>query len=236
MTSFLLRSAVRNNAFWCDAVCKAQGTPGEFTSTLWFHRQGTPPFYPDIITLTETDGETSEAIAAVINTEKRNWAVKDSYAALDLAPLGFTMLFEAEWIGMWKPVPAPFSLTWQRMKSAADLARWVAEWAKANGSTTQTIFTQPLLNDPEITFLLGFEHGRPVGGGILNHHAGVVGHSNVFAEGQHGETIRRGLVARAAELYPGEPLVGYERGGDLDEALRAGFEFLGPLRVWLREV
>src|SRR5690242_21434597 len=25
------------------------------------------------------------------------WAVKDSFAALDLAPLGFTMLFEAMW-------------------------------------------------------------------------------------------------------------------------------------------
>ena len=235
MTSSLLRAAVRNNAFWCDAVCKAQGSPGEFTATLWFHRRGTPPFYPDAVTLTEADGEAAEAIATLINSERRDWAVKDSYASLDLTPLGFTMLFEAEWIGMRTPVLAPSAFTWQRMESAADLARWEAEWAKANGPTTQKIFTEPLLHDPEIAFLLGFEHGQPIGGGILNHHAGVVGHSNLFAEGRHGEAIRRGLIAQAAELYPGEPLVGYEQGDDLDEALSVGFELLGPLRVWLKE-
>ncbi|MBB3590030.1 hypothetical protein FHX08_000374 [Rhizobium sp. BK529] len=235
MTSFLLRAAIRNNAFWCDAVCKAQGSPGEFTSTLWFHRRDTPPFYPDVITLTETDGEAVEAIVTVINSEKRDWAVKDSYSALDLAPLGFTMLFEAEWIGMWRPTLTPSPFTWKRMENAADLARWEAEWAKANGPVTQTIFTEPLLHNPEIAFLLGFEHDQPVGGGILNHHGGVVGHSNLFAGGGRVEAIRRGMIAQAAELYPGEPLVGYERGDDLDEALRTGFELLGPLRVWLKE-
>lgn len=236
MTSSLLRAAVRNNAFWCDAVCKAQGSPGEFTSTLWFHRRGTPPFYPDAITLTEADDEAVEAIETLISSEKRDWAVKDSYAAVDLVPLGFTMLFEAEWIGMRAPSPAPSPFTWQRMESAAELARWQAEWGKAKGPITQTIFTEPLLHDPEITFLLGFEHGQPVGGGILNHHAGVVGHSNLFAVDRHGETIRRGLIAQAAELYPEEPLVGYEHGDELDEALRIGFELLGPLRIWLKEV
>lgn len=235
MTSFLLRSAVRNNAFWCDAVCKAQGSPGEFTSTIWFHRHGTPPFYPDAVTLTETDGEAAEAIATLINSENRDWAVKDSYASLDLASLGFRLLFEAEWIGMRPPVSAPSSFIWKRMESAADLAQWEAEWAKANGPTTQKIFTEPLLRDPEIAFLLGFEHGRPIGGGILNRHAGVVGHSNLFAEDRSGPAIRGGLIDQAAKLYPGEPLVGYERGDDLDEALGTGFEPLGPLRVWLRE-
>ncbi len=236
MTSSLLRAAVRNNAFWCDAVCRAQGSPGEFTATIWFHRRGTPPFYPDAVTLAETEVEAAEAIATLINSDKRDWAVKDSYATLDLAPLGFTMLFEAEWIGMRTPVSPPSPFTWQRMESAVDLARWEAEWGKANGSTTQKIFTEPLLQDPEIAFLLGFKHGQPVGGGILNHHAGVVGHSNLFAEARHGEAIRRGLIAQAASLYPGEPLVGYEHGDDLDEALRTGFELLGPLRVWLKEV
>ncbi|MBB3309256.1 hypothetical protein FHT78_000985 [Rhizobium sp. BK196] len=235
MASSFLRAAISNNAFWCDAVCKALGSPGEFTATLWFHRRGTPPFYPDAVTLTEADGEQTETIETLIISEKRDWAIKDSYAALDLAPLGFKLLFEAEWIGMRTPVSTPSPITWQRMESAADLAQWEVEWSKANGPVTQKIFTEPLLHDPEIAFLLGFEHGKAVGGGILNHHAGVVGHSNLFAEARHDETIRRGLIARAAELYPGEPLVGYERGDDLDEALHAGFELLGPLRVWLKE-
>ncbi len=235
MTSSLLRAAVRNNAFWCDAVCKALGLPGEFTATVWFHRRGTPPFYPDVVTLTEADGETTEAIATLVNDDTRDWAVKDSYAALDLAPLGFRMLFEAEWIGIRNPVSAPSPITWQRMRNAADFSRWEQEWEKANGPVTQKIFAEPLLADPEIAFLLAFENGRPLGGGILNLHAGAVGLSNLFAEGGRGEDIRRGLIGQAAALYPREPLVGYEHGDDLDEALRTGFELLGTLRVWLRE-
>ncbi|MBW9055120.1 hypothetical protein [Rhizobium mesosinicum] len=235
MASSFLRAAISNNAFWCDAVCKALGSPGEFTSTIWFHRRGTPPFYPDVVTLMEADGEQTEAIATLVNSEGRVWAIKDSYAALDLEPLGFRLLFEAEWIGMRTPVSVPSPISWQRMESAADLARWEMEWRKANGPVAQRIFSEPLLHDPEIAFLLAFEHGKPIGGGILNRAAGVVGLSNLFAEGRHGETIRRGLIAQAAELYPREPLAGYEHGDDLDEALRAGFELLGPLRVWLKE-
>jgi hypothetical protein len=236
MTSSLLRAAVRNNAFWCDAVCKAHGSPGEFTTTVWFHRRGTPPFYPDAVTLTQTDGEAAEAIATLVNDDTRDWAIKDSYAALDLAPLGFRILFEAEWIGIRNPQSAPSPITWQRMENAADLVRWEAEWEKVNGPVTQKIFAEPLLHDPEIAFLLGLENGRPIGGGILNHHGAAVGISNLFAESGHSEDIRRGLIYKAAELYPGEPLVGYEHGDDLDEALRARFELLGPLRIWLREV
>ncbi len=235
MTSSLLRAAVRNNAFWCDAVCRAQGSPGEFTATIWFHRRGTPPFYPDAVTLDEADGETAEAVATLVNDDTRDWAVKDSYAALNLAQLGFRMLFEAEWIGIRRPVFTKSPITWKRMENAADFANWEAEWTKANGPVTQKIFAEPLLTDPEIAFMLGVENGKPIGGGILNHHAGVVGLSNLFAEDGRGEDIRRGLMSQAAELYPQEPLVGYEQGDDLDEALRAGFELLGPLRVWLRE-
>jgi hypothetical protein len=33
-------------------------------------------------------------------------------------------------------------------------------------------------------------------------------------------------------LFPGLPLVGYERGDDLERARRVGFEEVGPLRVW----
>jgi hypothetical protein len=34
------------------------------------------------------------------------------------------------------------------------------------------------------------------------------------------------------EIFPGLPLVGYECGYELAAAHRAGFETVGPLRVW----
>ena len=36
----------------------------------------------------------------------------------------------------------------------------------------------------------------------------------------------------AGEIFPGFPLVGYERGYELTAAHQAGFETVGPLRVW----
>jgi hypothetical protein len=72
--------------------------------------------------------------------------------------------------------------------------------------------------------------GGIVGGGILNRGAEVVGLSNLF--GFAIELVWRSLVATAGEIFPGLPLVGYEHGDELAAAHRAGFETVGPLRVW----
>jgi len=36
-------------------------------------------------------------------------------------------------------------------------------------------------------------------------------------------------------VFPGLPLVGYERGSELDAMVALGFERLGPLRVWTND-
>jgi hypothetical protein len=36
-----------------------------------------------------------------------------------------------------------------------------------------------------------------------------------------------------AHLFPGRPLVGYERSDDLTAALAGGFQTTGELRVWV---
>jgi hypothetical protein len=38
--------AARNNALWCDAVCRAHDRPGEFHDTPWLTRLGALRFYP----------------------------------------------------------------------------------------------------------------------------------------------------------------------------------------------
>lgn len=238
MTSSLLHRAIRNNALWCDAVCAAQGACGEFTGTLWLHRQGTPPFYPDAITLTgaETADEQQEAIAVLTRSRPGGWGIKDSYSALDLASQGFSLLFEAEWIGLDADDHLSddgAGLSWKRIETAGELAAWEAAWAGGEPQATP-IFAEPLLHRPEIAFLAAYSGRELQGGAILNHQAEVIGHSNVFAAKGKDRLIRAGLVREARRLFPGEPVVGYESGDDLENALALGFAALGPLRIWVR--
>ena len=60
----------------------------------------------------------------------------------------------------------------------------------------------------------------------------MVGVSNVFGE---AASAWSGCLAFAASSFPGMPLVGYEQGDDLAQALHHGFEPAGPLRVWVRD-
>jgi hypothetical protein len=41
-------------------------------------------------------------------------------------------------------------------------------------------------------------------------------------------------VVLAAQEFPSCPIVGYERGEDLDAAMETGFSDLGGLRAWLQ--
>ena len=90
-----LAQAVRNNACWCDHVCREQGIQTAWLPSAWIARRRTPPFYPDAVTLVrEVDPET--VLAAV--DAGPGCSIKDSFADLDLLPYGFRVLFEAEWI------------------------------------------------------------------------------------------------------------------------------------------
>jgi hypothetical protein len=42
--------AARNNAIWCDTICRAHGVQGEFHGQLWLNRQPVPRFYPNAVT------------------------------------------------------------------------------------------------------------------------------------------------------------------------------------------
>lgn len=93
------RLAARNNAEWCDAVCRARGSTGRFSAPLWLNLHPTPPYYPNAVTLQPDAVEAQmEAVAALRQALPTGFAVKDSFAALDLAPQGFAPLFQATWI------------------------------------------------------------------------------------------------------------------------------------------
>ena len=238
----LLSAAVHNNAAWCDAVCRALGGDTTRVDGLWVNRSPAPPFYPNVVTLEPTD--TSVLLARVRSmldsALPRPWAVKDSFQRLDLAPLGFEILFKAEWIGLPadRPVPeqAVTAPVWVTVRREADLVEWERAWrgqeaAGAVEAGVGRLFQPALLADPDIRFLAWIRDGKIVAGVIANCSddgtGPVVGISNLVLTQGALATDGPAVLAAVREAFPGLPIVGYERGDDLIAMLALGFRFLG---------
>jgi hypothetical protein len=54
----------------------------------------------------------------------------------------------------------------------------------------------------------------------------------VFGKEADAARCWAGCLATIIDIFPGLPLVGYERGNDLIIAQALGFEVVGSLRVW----
>jgi len=241
MKSSIKTQAAYNNAMWCDAVCRAHDRPGEFHDALWLTRQGTPRFYPDVVTTAGAEAAPAQlkAIADLIgSTRRREWFVKDSFHCLHLNSLGFEPLFDAEWIAMsgvrpdvrrYQPSDRSTIVTDEAGLSAWERS-WVGEHANAAATPPPRVFMPRLLADDGVVFISTQGEDGSAGGGILNRGAGVVGLSNLF--GSHMDRVWQSLIAMAAKVFPGLPLVGYEHGDDLAAAKSVGFETIGPVRIW----
>ena len=240
--------AVHNNAVWCDAVCRALGCETTRIDGLWVNRSPPPPYYPRAVTL--EPAPVTEQVARLRTMLDlpipRPWSVKDSFCQLDLAPLGFGVMFDAEWIGLSPDHVLPGSAledtSWATVRRDAELAVWEHVWrdggnADAVVSESARLFHPALLDDPDIRFLAGTRDCRTVAVAIANRSddgtGPVVGISNVVLSGDEPEADRPGAVAAARRAFPGLPMVGYERGDDLIAMQALGFVSLGPLRVWV---
>ncbi|MGW6026539.1 hypothetical protein [Streptomyces sp. NPDC055099] len=228
-------AAARNNAEWCDAVCRAHGVPGEFGTGVWSSARRTPPLYPDAVSL--TPGISAADLVARIDTESPGCSVKDSFACLDLEPLGFEVLFEAQWIHRpagEAPAAGPATVHWAPLESADSLPAWETAWS--GGEQATGLFRSELMTG-NTTFLSGTcADGKIVAGAVASPGDAVVGISNLFAtdDAPGGEeSAWAGCLTEAARLWPRLPVVGYESGDSLAAAVRQGFTPVGPLRVWL---
>ena len=48
-----VEQTARNNAIWCDTICRVHGAAGEFHESIWLNRNPVPRFYPNVVTLVE---------------------------------------------------------------------------------------------------------------------------------------------------------------------------------------
>ena len=135
----ILAQAVMNNALWCDAICRAHNAPGHFAPNAWVNTNNTPPLYPNMVTTTGDD-LANQLNAVELLIEKRPdfpHAVKDSFSKLDLEPLGFMQLFNAQWFAR-APAQVPENLLgkaslWQRLSTGPELVAWEKAWREAGG-------------------------------------------------------------------------------------------------------
>jgi hypothetical protein len=243
-----LSRAAANNAHWCRTVCAAHGMASTFFDDYWLLEAGsTLPLYPNLVTLRE---EGSDSQLACIEQHQNSgftpWSVKDSFNRLDLRPLGFNVLFDAEWF--FRPPVAGGRgqagagedevgepVTGQRAESVAELRAWETAWAQRprDWSFGDCVFPSALLEDDRVSFLFTSGDAGIRAGLVANYDAGVVGLSNAFARsGQVSDLV--GCLRLVTALWPGVPLVGYGTGPKLEGLERLGFERTGPCRIWQR--
>lgn len=247
-----LSRAAANNAPWCRTVCAAHGMASKFFDDYWLLEAGsTLSLYPNLVTLQE---EGTEAQLACIEQHHRKglrpWSVKDSFNRLDLRPIGFDVLFDAEWFFGRPDAQAQEQeqlrqrhgddtsgepSTTRRAGTEAELRDWERAWGQRpqDWSSGGSVFPPALLQDERVPFL--FTHGDDGirAGLVANYDAGVVGLSNAFTRsGQVSDLV--GCLLRATALWPDLPLVGYGTAAQLEglEDLGLGLERIGPCRIW----
>jgi hypothetical protein len=222
-------AAALNNAEWCAAIWRSHGLAVEQAHGLWFCRGTAPQYYPNVVTVDRAadSGAQASFIAELAGTTRAGVFVKDSFERLDLAPMGFQTLFEARWL--WLEPPAPSAnrsrLRWDRIGEEAQLSRWERAWRGADPNP-ERIFRADLLADDRVSILAGVDAtGEIIGGGVGFRAAGAEGITNLFGP-------RLAFIDALRAAGAAVPIVCYEQGDDLAEAIQAGFEPLGGLRIW----
>ncbi|MDZ8260976.1 hypothetical protein [Nostoc sp. ChiQUE01b] len=245
MTNERINQVVQNNAVWCDSICQIHGKPGKFMDTIWVNQHETPRFYPNAVTLSKTKKST-EQIEWIQYLAKsglsRQFGVKDSFCTLDLASLGFRILFQAEWIYRSASQPRPDTdiagIHWVKLYEESELADWEAAWnsnsAKKMRQKQPRIFLSSLLANEDIAVIAGYQEHRIVAGAIANRAVDCVGLTNIFIPTADAENFLYVCIAKVIDIFPYLPIVGYETGQKITKLQTLNFEPLGSLRIWVR--
>ena len=246
MTTSRVELAALNNALWCDTVCRAHGVPGDVQPTVWLNPNVPPPYHSNLVVISSlaTQAEVDEHVRHLsARARSPTWSLKDSFMSLDMAPQGFGVIFEAHW--MWldadrvaeKATAAAARCV--HITTSSELALWEACWRGDAGNQQAAAgsrqFPDALPRDAKVAFMACVEADRIVAVGIANRTPGVIGLSNVVVNAQDHHAAWLNLVGLAGRLFPGFPIVGYERDDALRTAEAVGFQTIGALRVWMRK-
>ena len=201
-------------------------------------------FYPNVVTLRPevTEPEVLAAVAA-----SGPFAVKDSFARLDLAPAGFRLLAEATWIARDGPPTetaeaataeygtAEDGLTWDQVTAPNELSEWEKAWADGDGVSGMapcSCLACCRIRAARSWHAAGRTRSSPAPSSTRPARRPEI--SNMFTSGISLKELWAGIQRAKARLWPHLPAVGYEDGTSLEAARQAGFHALGSLRIWVR--
>ena len=218
-----LRACVDASVGWYEDLCALHGTATVLHDGLWSAVGPPPPLHSGVVVVEPgvTAGEVLDRMSSTAG------GVKDSFAEVDLGAHGWSLLFEASWLFRPPATERGAAPTgWTAVRSVEGLAAWTA------GHDTAEVLLPGLLRLGHLVVLERQVDGVPVAGAVARLGSGTVDVSNVHATPGH-QVDWSELAAVVGQLFPGRPLVGYERENDLAAALAGGFQTTGELRVWV---
>ncbi|WP_432523719.1 hypothetical protein [Kineococcus sp. SYSU DK006] len=224
-----LRTAVDASIGWYEDLCVLHGVGSVLSQGVWSAASAPPPLHSDAVVVEPrvTAEHVEQRLAG-----REHAGVKDSFGALDLSGAGMRPLFSATWIHR-RPAAAHVRAAdagrtpWTPVRTREQLAEWTAL------HDTTGVLLPALLQRGHFAVLARRVDGRIVAGAVARLGSGAVDVSNTYAVQGHRLDWAE-LAGAVAALFPARPLVGYQRGADLEAALAGGFDAVGDLRVWVR--
>jgi len=226
-------ACAHNNALWCDAVLRAAGARTGFQNGHWIAREKSLQLYPNIITLKANPGA---EFFLDLDALPKGSAVKDSFGSLDLAQIGFQILFSGTWL--FRPAKTdkrpPIQSDWHKITHSEALKKWLAAWS--SNDQLHNVFSLKLLEKRAIDFAAISKDGELKAGAVFNSGPNldgkeVVGLSNLFCR----KSWRYSALHDLLEPYAHKPVCTYETDNELLPVYRQlGFEACGRLGVWLK--
>ena len=220
-------AAAGNHARWCEAVCRSHGIPTTTEHGHWAALRRPPAPIPDAVALLE--GAAPDDVLRPAQ-DGPGIAVLDSFADLDLAPLGFELRREAQWMLRGPVLP---TVTAAEVWSAVETEEELAEWAVVAGAPEA--FRGELLDDPAVRILAARGRDGIQAGAVAVRSGPVVGLWGVCTtKAMATYKAWASLPTAVAGQFPWTPLVACVESADLPFVLTAGFAESGVMRLWQR--
>lgn len=231
MTDDRAIQAAKNNAALYGLVFQSHRLRFDRLAYAFVGRDQPPPYYSNLTTLCpDSSSDIVDTLRQLSERFAGKVGFKDSFSRIEFSEYRFQLLFEASWI--WRDQASDgMPKGWAVVQTATELVAWEESW-KTNGSPTDIhMFKPSLLSQPDIAFLGKRDAGSPyTSGAIVNRSSDCAGLSNVFAQMPSAKTFAEASAA-ASTVFGDLPLVGYEKGKELEFALACGFEPVGDLRI-----
>jgi hypothetical protein len=132
---------------------------------------------------------------------------------LDLKPLGFDPLFDAQWIYLkaekFNPILPYVPIEHKILASEDELSTWKLSW-DPNIDLGKQIFSPGLVKNPKIHFIASYQGDQIVSGCLVNQTDNVLGISNFFSPG-NSISYWSDTISYILSTIGRMDIIGYER-------------------------